>query len=522
MYLWLVWLWLPTGWSLDTQFLPHPLRGSHVRATRFRPALVLKQGCDGAKFEYAYICVYDGVRWSDDSDIFLVVPTQSESLVDTRDSTANILVELFMSRGCGSAGRVALYCSEMGQQEDGLLIAGRPNTFALELGIADARDITAQRVAIFRGSRQRKNQLSRRYEHTKIRARIDEFQAILLAHPQHVNVSLYDAYYTWGDILALPGPSAYDHVPGKSFTVNGLGPCGRPVAVSAKRPALVWVRSRVPERCSQPLEASTNVQFVVLYAGETSQPPLVQCSGSTNPPESCSRGDCIYRVTISKDCLRKGEMAKVVLRQMWRGKTDVLIESLAVGYLTATDGVVYASIDGAPMAFLSDAETLVLNGSGSVHLEGAPLFFNWSCEQCDKNGSLYQAFAKKRLDQQVIEIPDELRYGVSQEYRFVLHVSADGHSDRATITVWVPGDEDDKMVLSCPCCEFGVLSSEDLVIEARPQRTKVWDTRYPLVTWTISGPGGWLTEQRGAVLLLPAGNIVRSGLYRYRAGFHSF
>ncbi|KAL3204275.1 hypothetical protein MRX96_041285 [Rhipicephalus microplus] len=495
MYLWLVWLWLPTGWSLDTQFVPHPLRGSHVRATRFRPALVLKQGCDGAKFEYAYICVYDGVRWSDDSDIFLVVPTQ-------------------------------------------------------------------------------------RYEHTKIRARIDEFQAILLAHPQHVNVSLYDAYYTWGDILALPGPSAYDHVPGKSFTVktvtdgsvtryrsptlnhtyafageyyltaslrprvgrdvqlfsitkitvvdephvcrprlqvNGLGPCGRPVAVSAKRPALVWVRSRVPERCSQPLEASTNVQFVVLYAGETSQPPLVQCSGSTNPPESCSRGDCIYRVTISKDCLRKGEMAKVVLRQMWRGKTDVLIESLAVGYLTATDGVVYASIDGAPMAFLSDAETLVLNGSGSVHLEGAPLFFNWSCEQCDKNGSLYQAFAKKRLDQQVIEIPDELRYGVSQEYRFVLHVSADGHSDRATITVWVPGDEDDKMVLSCPCCEFGVLSSEDLVIEARPQRTKVWDTRYPLVTWTISGPGGWLTEQRGAVLLLPAGNIVRSGLYRISA-----
>ncbi|KAL3222272.1 hypothetical protein MRX96_028482 [Rhipicephalus microplus] len=135
MYLWLVWLWLPTGWSLDTQFVPHPLRGSHVRATRFRPALVLKQGCDGAKFEYAYICVYDGVRWSDDSDIFLVVPTQ-------------------------------------------------------------------------------------RYEHTKIRARIDEFQAILLAHPQHVNVSLYDAYYTWGDILALPGPSAYDHVPGKSFTVG--------------------------------------------------------------------------------------------------------------------------------------------------------------------------------------------------------------------------------------------------------------------------------------------------------------
>ncbi|KAL1423455.1 hypothetical protein MTO96_021067 [Rhipicephalus appendiculatus] len=444
-------------------FVPHPLRGSHVRATRFRPALVLKQGCDEAKFEYAYICVFDGVRWSGDDEIFQVVPAE-------------------------------------------------------------------------------------RFQDITIRSRIDEFQAILIADHQRVNVSLYDAYYTWGDVLALPGPSAYDHVPGKSFTirtatdgtltryrsptlnhtyafageyyltaslrprvgrdvqlfsitkitvveepylcrprlqVDGLGPCGRPVAVSAKRPAYVWVRSQVPKRCSQPLEVRTDVQFMVLYPGGPGRPPLVQCSGSTGPPQSCARDGCTYMVTVSKDCLRQGETAKVVLRQMWRGKTDVLIESLAVGYLTATDAVVHASIDGAPIAFLSDAETLVLS--------------NWSCDQCDKNGSLYQAFTKKRLDQKVIEIPDELRYGLSQMYRFVLRVSSDRHGDRATITVRVPGDQDDQMALSCPCCEFGVLSSEDLVVEARPQRTKVWDTRYPLVTWTISGPAqpGYLTEQRG-------------------------
>ncbi|KAL1451279.1 hypothetical protein MTO96_043886, partial [Rhipicephalus appendiculatus] len=158
-------------------------------------------------------------------------------------------------------------------------------------------------------------------------------------------------------------------------------------------------------------------------------------------------------------------------------------------------------------------------GSSSVHFEGGPLSFSWSCDQCDKNGSLYRAFTKKRLDQKVIEIPDELRYGSSQKYRFVLRVNSDRHGDSATITVRVPGDQDDQMALSCPCCEFGVLSSEDLVVEARPQRTKVWDTRYPLVTWTISGPAqpGYLTEQRGAVLLLPAGNISRSGLYRIMA-----
>ncbi|KAL1480108.1 hypothetical protein MTO96_051316, partial [Rhipicephalus appendiculatus] len=76
MYIWLAWLWWPMVWSLDTQFVPHPLRGSHVRATRFRPALVLKPGCDEAKFEYAYNCVYDGVRWSGSNDIFHVLPAQ--------------------------------------------------------------------------------------------------------------------------------------------------------------------------------------------------------------------------------------------------------------------------------------------------------------------------------------------------------------------------------------------------------------------------------------------------------------
>ncbi|XP_075529149.1 uncharacterized protein LOC142560737 isoform X1 [Dermacentor variabilis] len=229
-------------------------------------------------------------------------------------------------------------------------------------------------------------------------------------------------------------------------------------------------------------------------------------------------------------CLRQGETAKLVLRQMWRGKTDVLIEALAVGYLTASNNVLHASIDGAPEVVLSDVETLVLNGSGSRHLEkpGQALNFSWSCDQCDKNESLYQAFVKKHLDQQVIEIADKLQYGSTKVLVFVLRVSSDSDRDSATISVHVRGNQDDQMALSCPCCEFGVLSSEDLVVEARPQRTKLWGTRYPLVTWRVSGPGaldagahhvppGCFAEQRGAVLLLPAGYVTRSGLYRITA-----
>ncbi|KAH6941865.1 hypothetical protein HPB50_023671 [Hyalomma asiaticum] len=303
--------------------------------------------------------------------------------------------------------------------------------------------------------------------------------------------------------------------------VDGLGPCGRPVAVSA--PASLRARSLVSEHCSRPLEARTDVQFVVLYAGGQGRPPLVQCSGSTGPPESCGKRACTYNVIVGKRCLRQGETAKVVLRQMWRGKTDVLLEALAVGYLTATDRVVHASIDGAPLAFLSDVETLVLNGSGSQHLEGGPLAYSWSCDNCDKNGSLYQAFIKKHLDQQVVEIADELQYGLTKKYNFVLRVWSGSHSDEATIGVRVPGDQDDQMALSCPCCEFGVVSGEDLVLEARPQRTKVWGTRYPVVTWRISGPSAsaapvrLLSEQRGAVLLLPAGNVSKPGAYRITA-----
>ncbi|KAH6941866.1 hypothetical protein HPB50_023672 [Hyalomma asiaticum] len=131
--------WWPTVGSLDTHFVAHPVRGRHARATRLRPALVLQHGCDEAKFEYAYICVYNGSLWSSDGDIFQVVP-------------------------------------------------------------------------------------SPRFEHVPIRARIDKFQAILLAEPQHIDASLYDAYFTWGDVLAVPGPSAYDRVQGKDFRVSDVIP----------------------------------------------------------------------------------------------------------------------------------------------------------------------------------------------------------------------------------------------------------------------------------------------------------
>ncbi|KAH7970784.1 hypothetical protein HPB49_015554 [Dermacentor silvarum] len=447
-----LWWTAAVVWTLETRLVPHPIRGRHARASRFQPALVLRHGCGGAKFEFADTCDYDGSRWSSNDDAFQLLPSQ-------------------------------------------------------------------------------------RFQHAPIRARIDKFEAIMLAQPQEVNISFYDAYYTWGDVLAVPGPSAYDEVPGRDFTVrlsklindtevnyrsptlnhtyafsgeyyltaalqrrahraiervsvtkvtvvdeahscrprlqvDGLGPCGRPLAVSAQRPARVWVRSRVSEHCSRPLVSRTDVQFVVLYAGGQGRTPLVQCSGSTGPPESCAQGnsssDCTYKVTV--------------------------------------------------------------NEGGSRHLEkpGRALTFSWSCDQCDKNESLYQAFARKPLDQQVIEITDDLQYGLTKRLDFVLRVSSDSHSDSATISVHVPGDQDDQMALSCPCCEFGVLSSEDLVVEARPQRTKVWGTRYPLVTWRISGPmaqdagaynvpPGCLAEQRGAVLLLPAGNVTRAGPYRITA-----
>ncbi|XP_075543985.1 uncharacterized protein LOC142578488 [Dermacentor variabilis] len=148
-----------------------------------------------------------------------------------------------------------------------------------------------------------------------------------------------------------------------------------------------------------------------------------------------------------KTCLRQGETAKLVLRQMWRGKTDVLIEALAVGYLTASSSALHASIDGAPLVALSDVETLVLNGSGSRHLEnpGQALAFSWNCNQCDKNESLYQAFIKKQLDKEVIEITDDLQSGSTQILDFVLRVSSDSDSDSATISVRVLGDEDDQV-----------------------------------------------------------------------------
>ncbi|XP_065304008.1 uncharacterized protein [Dermacentor albipictus] len=470
--LWLAVVCWPAAvvWTLETTNVSHPIRGSHARASRFRPAPVLRHGCDGTQFEFAYTCDYDGSRWSSNDDAFQIVPAE-------------------------------------------------------------------------------------RFQQAPIRARIDRFEAIMLAQPQYVDISFYDVYYTWGDVLAVPGPSAYENVPGKDFNVrlskvfndternylsrtlnhtyafsgdyyltaalqnrtsrdiervsvtkvtvvdeahqcrprlqvDGLGPCGRPLPVSAQRPAVVWVRSGVSGHCSRPLVARTDVQFVVLYGRDQGQAPVVQCSGSTGPPESCAQGnsppDCTYKVTVNKSCLRQGETAKVVLRQMWRGKTDVLIEALAVGYLTASSSALHASIDGAPLVALSDVETLVLNGSGSRHLEkpGQALAFSWSCDQCGKNESLYQAFIKKRLDQE--------------------------------------------MALSCPCSEFGVLSSEDLVVEARPQRTKLWNTSYPLVTWQIRGPTaqdagvhrvppGCLAEQRGAVLLMPAGYITRSGPHNITA-----
>ncbi|XP_065304003.1 polycystin-1-like isoform X1 [Dermacentor albipictus] len=514
--LWLAVVCWPAAvvWTLETRNVSHPIRGSHARASRFRPAPVLRHGCDGTQLEFADTCDYDGSRWSSNDDAFQIVPAE-------------------------------------------------------------------------------------RFQHAPIRARIDSFEAIMLAQPQYVDISFYDAYYTWGDVLSVPGPSAYEKVPGKDFNVrlskvindternylsrtlnhtyafsgeyyltaalqnrtsrdiervsvtkitvvdeahlcrprlqvDGLGPCGRPLPVSAQRPALMWVRSGVSGHCSRPLVARTGVQFVVLYGRDQGQAPVVQCSGSTGPLESCAPGnsppDCTYKVTVDKSCLRQGETAKVVLRQMWRGKTDVLIEAVAVGYLTASSSALHASIDGAPLVALSDVETLVLNGSGSRHLEkpGQALAFSWSCDQCDKNESLYQAFIKKQPDQEVIEVTDELQYGSTQILNFVLRVSSDSDNDSATIRVRVPGDQDDMMALSCPCCEFGVLSSEDLVVEARPQRTKLWNTSYPLVTWQIRGPTaqdagvhhvppGCIVEQRGAVLLMPAGYITRSGPHNIKA-----
>ncbi|XP_075527040.1 uncharacterized protein LOC142559310 [Dermacentor variabilis] len=135
--LWLAVVCWPAAvvWTLETRLVPHPIRGTHARASRFRAARVLRHGCDGTQFGFADTCDYDGSRWSSNDDTFRIVPAE-------------------------------------------------------------------------------------RFEQAPIRARIDRFEAIMLAQPQYVDISLYDAYYTWGDVLDVPGPSAYDEVPGKDFNVS--------------------------------------------------------------------------------------------------------------------------------------------------------------------------------------------------------------------------------------------------------------------------------------------------------------
>ncbi|XP_075543986.1 uncharacterized protein LOC142578489 [Dermacentor variabilis] len=133
-YLWLAVVCWPDAVvrTLETRNVSQPIRGSHARASRLRPAPVLRHGCDGTQFGFAYTCDYDSCRWSSNDDAFQIVPAE-------------------------------------------------------------------------------------RFQHAPIRARIDRLEAIILAQPQYVDISFYDAYYTWGDVLSFSAPSAYEKVPGKDF-----------------------------------------------------------------------------------------------------------------------------------------------------------------------------------------------------------------------------------------------------------------------------------------------------------------
>ncbi|KAK8759661.1 hypothetical protein V5799_002704 [Amblyomma americanum] len=193
----------------------------------------------------------------------------------------------------------------------------------------------------------------------------------MLADPRYIDIKKFDAYYTFGDILALPEPRDYNEVVGSEFIADGLGPCGRPEPVSVHRAVRIKVRSWVPLECGRPLVPRTGVQYVVLYASGYGRAPEVPCGGTSRLPVNCTRGksaDCTYQLTIDPSCLRVGKTAKVVLRQMWRRKTEVLVEALDVGYLAPTATVVRAIINGAPLVFLSDVEVLLLSEKRTLRL----------------------------------------------------------------------------------------------------------------------------------------------------------
>ncbi|CAN7982600.1 unnamed protein product, partial [Ixodes hexagonus] len=75
---------------------------------------------------------------------------------------------------------------------------------------------------------------------------------------------------------------------------------------------------------------------------------------------------------------------------------------------------------------------------------------------------------------------------------------------------------------SCPCCEYGVFTSENMIVEVRPWRSKTRGERWPLIERTVTLADGHVfdslpTEQKGAVLVMRPYTHAIKGLTKFKA-----
>ncbi|XP_064477134.1 uncharacterized protein LOC135391009 isoform X2 [Ornithodoros turicata] len=101
--------------------------------------------------------------------------------------------------------------------------------------------------------------------------------------------------------------------------------------------------------------------------------------------------------------------------------------------------------------------------------------------------------------------------------------SRTGAAATSSIKVRVPGRNDRTLHIICPCCEYTKISGEPIFMEARPQRTEIWGTRYPEITWRITDSAGARADielyvmENGGIIEVANADGVASGDYHFTA-----
>lgn len=313
--------------------------------------------------------------------------------------------------------------------------------------------------------------------------------------------------------------------------VEGLGPCGLPAVLEDGKDLELGIWPEVEPTCDKVLTSFSKLQWLTI------RPPSdVKCSGEFPPGDQplgdsiggCYTGRCniSYHVRVPRDCVRDSQPVKVIIRQMWHRKGSRL-EVVYTGFVRTTTDQLRVRVAGLSPTVLSDAETLLLDGSASVnpYNPSEPLRFRWQCWQCPLDSPLGIAFSSVDFTRPVIRITDRLNYtDTSHVIEFRLQVSnALGAAATTSLKVRVPGRNDRDLFIICPCCEYTFVTGDDIHLEARPQRTEVWGTRYPNTTWTITKEDGtdagikFLTGEIGGMMVLVQRDYVPSGSYTFTA-----